>query len=239
VFSNNGTVTAFRLSNGGFPGKTNGGEMDVRRVLVTVIGVCALALGGGKAMADPVDCSTVNSIGEWADQGEVGCLQQDKLWVLNSTDIDDAVQTIFSSVTTVHAMQIVGFDNSDNAGTWNVNYTISVLDPAYLIIAMSAGADSPATGGGTTSLTKTVTGDPVISPFVLTVLNGVENAASTQAGLHATALTINESFTANADSALLSVSNTFIQARIPEPATLALLGIGLLGLGLSRKRRAE
>jgi len=212
--------------------------MEMRKVLVTVVGVCALALGAGKAMADPVECSTVNSIGEWLQQGDAGCVQQDKVWVLNETDIAATVQTIFSSVTTVHAMQIVGFDDSDNAGTWNINYTITVTNPAYLIIAMSAGADSPETGGGTTSLTKTVTGDPNISPFVLTVLNGVENAGSAISGLHATALTVNESFTANANSALLSVSNTFIQARIPEPATLALLGIGLLGLGLSRRRSA-
>ena len=87
--------------------------------------------------------------------------------------MDDSVQVLFSSpIENIHVMQIVNFDNSDLAGAWSIDYTISVTAPNFFIDAMFAGADSP---GGGSLLTKDVTGDEV---FSLSVINGVENAGS-------------------------------------------------------------
>jgi hypothetical protein len=132
-------------------------------------------------------------------------------------------------------MQIIGFDTSDAAGSWSIDYTISVTDPSLVISDMFAGADNP---GGGSSLTKDVTGD---ATFSLSVLNGVEGAGSETHGLSATTLNVNEDFSANAFANLLSVSNTFTQTEvsIPEPGTLALLGLGLAGFAAFRRRRQK
>ena len=40
-------------------------------------------------------------------------------------------------------MQLVGFDNSNDASAWSIDYTISVTAPNFFIDAMFAGADNP------------------------------------------------------------------------------------------------
>ena len=129
-------------------------------------------------------------------------------------------------------MQLVGFDNSDLAGTWNLNYTITVLVPSFFINAMFAGADD--SGGLGSLLTKNVTGD---AAFTLSVVNGVEGPAAQKTGLTALTLTVDETFHADAGTDLLSVSDTFRQGQvaIPLPGTLALLGLGLVALGAVRR----
>jgi hypothetical protein len=101
-----------------------------------------------------------------------------------------------------------------------------------------APADNPGSGS---LLTKAVTDDPG-GPFLLTVTNGVEDAGSEKHGLTATTLTVDENFSVNAGSTLLSVSDTFFQGetiRVPEPGTLLLLAIGMLGAGWIGGRRGK
>jgi hypothetical protein len=206
----------------------------MRSAVVAAIAGCALALGGG-ASAAPL-CSTITTIGGWA-QADGGCDIGDKNWELNSTSTSLLPTTTisFTLVGDVYAMQVTGFDTSTASGAWNINYTISVLDPAFHLSDMFAGADNP---GGGSSLRKDVTGDPG-GAFSLIVANGVENAASEKHGLTAAALTVDENFSVNSNSTLLSVSDTFIQGRtilVPEPGTLLLLAIGMLGAGWIGRR---
>ncbi|MEP6610046.1 MAG: PEP-CTERM sorting domain-containing protein [Burkholderiaceae bacterium] len=208
----------------------------MRSVLVAAIAGCALALGAAGARAVPL-CVDIVTIGDWA-AADGGCNIGDKNWDLNSTSATllPGTQIIFAFIGDVYSMQIIGFDNSTAAGAWDLNYTISVIDPLLFHLSdMFAGADNP---GGGSSLRKAVIGDAG-GPFLLTVSNGVENLASEKHGLNAPSLTVHEIFTVNSNSTLLSVSDTFIQGRtliVPEPGTLLLMAIGMLGAGWVRGR---
>lgn len=209
--------------------------MNLRTAMTTVVTGCGLALASATVMGQELaTCSSITTIGAWDTAGS--CIQGDKLWTLGDTNLDGDAQVLFSSpVVNAHVMQIVGFDQSDDAGSWSIDYTISVTDPSLVINAMFAGADNP---GGGSELTKDVTGD---ASFSLSVINGVEGPDSGQLGLSATTLNISEDFSANAGANLLSVSNTYIQTEvsIPEPGTLALLGLGLAGFAAFRRRRLQ
>ncbi len=130
--------------------------MKLRTTLATVVTGCGLALASGAAMAVP--CSGITNIGLWETAPNSSCEQGDKTWTIGANNLDDAVQVLFSSpIEAIHVMQLVGFDNSNLAGAWSIDYTITVTDPNFFIDAMFAGADSPAGGS---SLSKDVTGDP-------------------------------------------------------------------------------
>lgn len=206
--------------------------MNMRKALVTAMVGSTLALSGIGATAAPM-CSTIVTIGAWAAAGS--CDQGDKEWTLNSSvNLGAGVGVIFSFIGDTYAMQLVGFDTSSAAGTWNLNYTIAVTNPLFNITDMFAGADNP---GGGSLLTKSVTGD---AAFTLTVVNGVEDAGSEKHLLTALTLTVDENFSVDAGKTLLSVSDTFTQTRIPQvplPGTLALFGLGLVALGAVRRIR--
>lgn len=209
--------------------------MTMRKTLAAAIAGCTIALGSGSAAAATL-CSDITTIGGWSLAGS--CQQGDKIWSFGSTTLSPTTQVLFGGILLTHNLQIVGFDTSDAANTWNVKYDIAVLNPVNLFISdMFAGADNP---GGGSLLTKNVTGDPS-GPFTLIDVGGAEGPASEKHGLTALLLHIDETFSVAANSNLLSVSNTYLESRrnlVPEPGTLTLLGLGLLAAAAVRRRRS-
>ena len=210
----------------------------IQKALLTTLAGCGLALGATSAMASVTSCTTITTIRAWADL-DGGCDIGDKNWTLNTEGENLLSATIgFSFIGSTYLMQITNFDNSDLAGSWNLNYTISVLDPSFHISDMFAGADNPGSGS---LLTKGVTGDPG-GAFTLTDTNGAEGPTAEKHGLTASSLTVAEAFSVNAGSTLVSVSDTFFQkqiVKVPEPGSLLLFAAGLGAAGWIGRRRGK
>jgi len=131
-----------------------------------------------------------------------------------------------------NAYTLTFFGNLTNSFT--VAYNVAINSGPAVITQVSAGIDL-SNPDSDASLTKTATVNGV--DYVLTVdKNTLGGTATAILVPPATSIHIVDAFT-GATPGATSFSNTFFQSTVPEPATIAMIGVGLLGLGFFGRRK--
>jgi PEP-CTERM motif len=132
----------------------------------------------------------------------------------------------------------ISFNSAYNIGeTYTIGYDVEVTDAEQYITRLSADFTQNDTNQATDSrLTKATDpdGDALIDFFkdgpLVTSGNTVSNYFP-----GVTTLRVDETLINN--GVISSVTNTVVENPIPEPGSLALLGLGLAGLGFLRRRK--